>query len=331
MPLAQITSGRPCLQHESQRLRDAAQRLRRARRAARRLPAPRCRRSAVGSTRRREPHARQAAPVLALGPHGVDVRRRRAPRAARAGPARAAALASAVPQAPAPTTAMAIEGAHAEAPSSASGQRARGASRQLVDEAERAAARRPPRRSSRHCRCTAPSGGATSCRPASAAKRAAARAGSPGWRRRRPPPPARSACRDCSRKARSASARAVDHDVDHGAPGSEAQRSATSVCGQRRDALRLEPHGGLQPGEREVRRWRGPASAAASAKRSGSPRSRLASPPAGRPDRAGPAAWRPCRRPRRWRRRWWCRAARSRRRPRTARSCVWPPETSSSR
>ena len=46
-----------------------------------------------------------------------------------------------------------------------------------------------------------------------------------------------------------------------------------------------------------------------------------------RRDRRGRAVSRPCRRPRRAHRRWWCRAGGSGRRPSTATNWVWPPET----
>ena len=68
-------------------------------------------------------------------------------------------------------------------------------------------------------------------------------------------------------------------------------------------------------------RRRAPSSAAETQTVLGRRRQPRARPP-GRPDRAAPASWRPCRRPRPWRRRRWCRAGRScRRRPRRRSGC----------
>ena len=144
------------------------------------------------------------------------------------------------------------------------------------------------------------------------ARRAAAPCGSPGWRRRRRRRPARSARR--SARGTAAGRRAAGRrPTSTTACWNEAQRSATSWSRERRDLLGFEPQRGLQAGQREIRLRAGRASAAAARS---APDCRAAPPsrPAARRDSRGRAAWRSCRRPRRWRRRWWCRAARSRRR-----------------
>ena len=107
-----------------------------------------------------------------------------------------------------------------------SGQRACGARRRAYRSGRARAARRPPRRSWRHCRCTAPPAARPArCRPRTRAD--AAPCGSPRWRRRRRRRPARSGCRSARgtacRPARSRSA-----TTSTTACWNEAQRSRTS-------------------------------------------------------------------------------------------------------
>ena len=145
------------------------------------------------------------------------------------------------------------------------------------------------------------------------ARRGAAPCGSPGWRRRRRPRPARSARR--SARGTPAGRRAAGPwTTSTTACWNEAQRSATSWSVERRDLLGFQPQRGLQSGQRKIRLRRGRASAAAAAKRDADCRAPPPSRPAARRDSRGRAASRSCRTPRRWRRPWWCRAARSRRR-----------------
>ncbi len=154
-------------------------------------------------------------------------------------------------------------------------------------------------RSSRHCRCK----DRPAARRASGRLRRRSRASA---RRIAPlaatPPAATSAC---GRPRRSASKRKAARQrstiTSTAAAWNEAQRSATSVIGQRRDALGFQPHRRLQAGKGKV-------GVLPSDHRAGeveSRRDRHSRPPvrrAGRRDRAGRAVWRPCRRLRRRRR-----------------------------
>ena len=240
-------------------------------------------------------------------------------------PARAAASASAVPQAPPPSTAMRSIG-HCDVnrlqdagvlaqclgrATSSSGQRARGAtsSGSVRPSASRSA---PAQAIMAPLSVQSSGGGATSSMPASMREPAAAPCGSPGWRRRRRRRPARSACRigcgTCASRQRSRSEHGVDHRLlERGAQVGDV------VFAERRDLFGFEPHGGLKPGQREIR-LRPAVHRPRQRETLRDRRAPQASRPAGRPDSRGRAASRSCRKPRRWRRPSWCRAAHSRRR-----------------
>ena len=109
-----------------------------------------------------------------------------------------------------------------------------------------------------------------------------------------------------------ARAQPVEHDIDHRLLKAGAKIGDVLIA-ERRDLFGFQPQRGLQAGQREIGAPCGRASAAAARSGSGC-RARLPSRPAVRPDSRGRAAWRSCRRPRRWRRPAWCRAAHSRRR-----------------
>ena len=234
-------------------------------------------------------------------------------------PARAATLASAVPHAPAPTTAMRSRSCLAPPRSRvgrlghrSSGQRARGRGIERVGEAAARSRSTPAQAIMAPLSVQSSGGGSTSTVPRlvrrrrCSARRIAWLAATPpaatsavgvaelrretaagppaaGPRRRRPPPPGTTR-RDPPRPGRR----------------------------QRRDPLGLEPHARSSGRRTRSRRRRARASAAAARSARSSP-ARPRARPAARPDSRGRAAWRSCRRPRRSRRRAWCRAARSRR------------------
>ena len=237
----------------------------------------------------------------------------------------------------------ALEPAHARAPlcgpppttgaaASSSGQR--GARRQIRvgRRGRRRAAPRPPRRSSRHCRCRAPAAARRSGMPCLAAQRLRARA--------------RIAALAATPPATTSAVGATSGDRSRKA----CERSG--ACGPR--AHRRPPPGTRRRGRRRPCRASGAIASAACrtavfrpekeksqpgvalqrARQGEAARDRRRAPPArhsARRDRAGRAAWPSCRRPRRARRRWSCRAPIAADAVAPATSCVWPPETSSSR
>ena len=178
--------------------------------------------------------------------------------------------------------------------------------------------------------------GAEPCRRRDQAKvvarrlRGEARCGWPGWPRRRRRSPGRrrsvsSADRARGRTGRHRVRRPVANDVDDRRLERRGEIVDVRVR-QRRHLLRRQTQRGLQSGEREV------------GARLADQRSRQGETPAvaalcrGLDRRAagigrGRGVSRPCRRPRRAHRRWWCRAGGNGRRPRTATNWVWPPET----
>ena len=190
--------------------------------------------------------------------------------------------------------------------------------------------RRRPRRSSRHCRRTAPNGGRCRLKPCAVATWSAAPlrsrllAATPPAATSRNGASAGTIClidriavfiRSLTDSAMACSKERKNHGyLCHARAPAGAPPGAARFSGRRRKnaARRGRPSGG--------------------AGRSGADRRPppSARPPARRESR-GPAAWRSCRTPRPAHRRAWCRAADSGRAPCTARICVCPPETSSSR
>ena len=227
------------------------------------------------------------------------------------------------PSRPAPSAGAAV---------ASSGQRARGAHVERIDRGRARGVRRRPRRSSRRCRCRARAAArAASSRVSSARRSSAARKRLVGgdaagdrrdagrWRRRQRASAQRNALRQ--RSATLAGHRRFERrHKDRPRPGRRAGRSA---CALRRTAV-------LRPAKEKCGSAR-PSIGRGRSKRDASPGQRRALDRRTAGLRRARAASPSCRRPRRARRRWWCRGARSGRRPRPTRSCVWPPETSSSR